>query len=315
MVFVFPGQGSQAIGMGKALYGSYRAAKEVWDEADDILNMGLRRMSFEGTEGELGLTENTQPALLTASFAALRVIEEEVSFSPAFVAGHSLGEYTALVAAGVLEFPDALRLVRIRGKLMQEAVPDGAGAMSAIIGLDAETLGGICMGVSRGDALVVCANINGPVQVVISGHAGAVLKASEEARKRGAKRVVPLSVSAPSHSPLMEGAAKKFDRELSKVRLGDFRIPLVTNVEGTPCREKEKIRELLRLQLTSPVRWMDVIKRMRREGVSVAIEIGPGSVLSGLIRRIEKDMKAFNFSAPEDIGAIKDFFGWERSGR
>jgi len=326
LAFIFPGQGSQSVGMGKALYDACPSAREVFDEAESALGMDLKRLCFDGPEVELNLTENTQPALLAASVAALRVLEKEVPLFPDFVAGHSLGEYTALVCAGVLKFQDALRLVRLRGRFMQESVPGGVGRqrgpqpatqpatqsvmMSAVIGLAPETLDEICKKISAGKEQVVCANINSPEQVVISGTASAVSMAGEEAKKRGAKRVIPLPVSVPSHSPLMEGAAQKLYTELLKVPFGDLKVALVTNVEAEPCNDPAKIKGLLMRQLTSPVRWVDVIRRVRSEGVSITLEIGPGNVLSGLVRRIDKGIEALNFSAPEDIHRIKDFFGF-----
>lgn len=309
LAFVFPGQGSQSVGMGRALYDAYPCAREVFEEAGDVLGVDIKRISFEGPEDELNLTENTQPALLTASFAALSVLGKEVPVFPALVSGHSLGEYTALVSAGVIEFSDALRLVRLRGRFMQEGVEEGVGRMCAVIGLDPSTVDDICRNSSAVGEVVVCANINSPEQVVMSGHAKAIERASAEAKKRGAKRVISLPVSVPSHSPLMEGAARRLDRELAKVTFGEFKIPLVTNVEARLCRERERVRELLVRQLVSPVRWTDVVRRMRAAGISITIEIGPGSVLSGLIRRIDSSITTLNFSAPGDIEAVRNLSG------
>ncbi|MBI5599672.1 MAG: ACP S-malonyltransferase [Deltaproteobacteria bacterium] len=307
--FIFPGQGSQSVGMGRSLHDAYAVARDAFEEANDALGMDLRKLCFEGPEAGLNLTENTQPALLAASVAALRAFRAEFpAIFPAFVAGHSLGEYTALVASEVIGFSDALRLVRLRGRLMQVFAAEGTGMMSAVMGLTPEEVSEICASVSSENEKVVAANINSPEQVVISGHRAAVLMAGEEAVKKGAKRVIELPVSVPSHSPLMERAASRLDEELSRIAFGNFNVPLITNVEAEPALSPERMRGLLTRQLTSPVRWVDVIRKMRALGVSTTIEIGPGRVLSGLVRRIDRDITALNFSAPQDVAAIRGFF-------
>jgi [acyl-carrier-protein] S-malonyltransferase len=304
LAFIFPGQGSQFVGMCKGLHEQYPVARQTFDEADEALGFELKKLIFEGPADELNLTEKTQPALLAASTAALRVLKEELDIEPAFVAGHSLGEYTALVASDAIAFKDALRVVRLRGKFMQESVPEGVGKMCAVIGVEIETLIEICDSVSMDKNLAVPANINSPEQVVVSGHNEAVERAARIAKKMGAKKVVPLAVSVPSHSALMEPAAEKLSMELIRVEVREPKVPLVSNVEAEPVTDSAKIRWLLRRQLTSPVRWVDIIKRMKSEGVGVTLEIGPGKVLSGLVRRIDKEMEAYNFGEPGDLGKL-----------
>ncbi|MBI5468537.1 MAG: ACP S-malonyltransferase [Deltaproteobacteria bacterium] len=301
---VFPGQGSQFVCMGKTFYDEFDAARKTYEEANDALGYDIARLSFDGPQTGLDRTENTQPALLTAGIAAYRALCGKVQLTPAYFAGHSLGEYTALVAAGVIEFRDAVRLVRLRGKFMQEGVPEGVGKMCAILGLDLEAVTVICDSASLDAARVVPANINTSEQIVISGHAAAVDIAASLAKERGAKRVVPLPVSAPSHSPLMEGAAERLDAELEKIKFGSFNAPVLTNVEAEPLTDPSRVRELLKLQLTSPVRWVDIIKRMRADGVGTVIEVGPGKVLTGLAKRIEKEMNALSLSEAGDMDRV-----------
>jgi [acyl-carrier-protein] S-malonyltransferase len=305
--FIFPGQGSQFVGMAKGFYESSKAAKDAFDTASAELGFDMAKLCFEGPSAELDSTENTQPALLTASVAALRALKENlagVSLSPSFFAGHSLGEYTALVAAGVIPFKDALRLVRLRGKFMQEAVPTGTGKMCAVLGLDVGVIAEICKEASVDGLAVVPANINSPGQVVISGHAGAVSVAAGLAKAKGAKRVLELPVSVPSHSPLMEGAASRLRLELEKTNFGKFSAPVVTNVEAEPLSDTSRVRELLTRQMTSPVRWVDTIIKMKAEGVGLIIEIGPGKVLTGLVKRIDADIAAANLSDVADMPAV-----------
>lgn len=309
IAFIFPGQGSQAIGMGKSLCDAYPVAAKVFEEASEVSGVDMKSLCFNGPEAELNRTENTQPAILTASVAALRVLDSEYNVTPSFVAGHSLGEYTALVCAGVLSFKDAVRVVRLRGKFMQEAVPEGAGKMSAILGLTPDVVEIICKESSTENQPVVPANINSPEQVVISGEAKAVERAGKLASEKGAKRVLQLPVSVPSHSPLMKPAAERLDAELSKISFNAFSFPLISNVEATPSSDSARVRGLLKRQLTDPVRWVDIIKRMRSEGVEAAIEIGPGKVLSGLVKRIDKDIQTLNFSNPGDLGKLKEVLG------
>ncbi|MBI2411729.1 MAG: ACP S-malonyltransferase [Deltaproteobacteria bacterium] len=304
IAFVFPGQGSQAVGMGKSFHDSFESAKSLYEEAGAFLGYDLRKLSFEGPKEELDRTENTQPALLTASIAGLRALNERMKIEPACFAGHSLGEYTALVAAGSIGFRDAVKLVHMRGLFMQESVPAGTGKMCAIIGLDLENVKTICESASIDAAVVVPANINSPEQIVISGHAAAVDIAASYAKERGAKMVVPLQVSAPSHSPLMEKAAEKLDNELVHI---DFRrpdVPVLTNVGALPYKDAGEIRGLLKAQLTNPVRWVDVIRRMRQDGIDTIVEIGPGKVLTGLVKRIDKEIKTYNLSEAGDIDKL-----------
>lgn len=304
IAIVFPGQGSQFVCMGKSFYNDFDAARKTYEEANDALGYDIARLSFEGPQTGLDRTENTQPALLTAGIAAYRALGGRVQLKPRYFAGHSLGEYTALVAAGVIEFRDAVRLVRLRGKFMQESVPEGVGKMCAILGLGLEAVTSICDSASLDAARVVPANINTSEQIVISGHAAAVDIAASLAKERGAKRVVPLPVSAPSHSPLMENAAEMLDSELGRIRFGSFKTPVVTNVEAEPLTDPSRVRELLKLQLTSPVRWVDIIKRMRVDGVGTVVEVGPGKVLTGLVKRIDKEINALSLGESGDMDAV-----------
>jgi [acyl-carrier-protein] S-malonyltransferase len=299
--FIFPGQGSQYVGMSKSFYDGYRVARDVFDEADEVLGFGLSVLAFNGPGDELDRTENTQPALLAASVAALRVLEESLELTPVCMAGHSLGEYTALVAAGAMSFRDAVRLVHLRGKFMQDGVEAGEGGMCAVLGLDAESVFGICSEATRDGSIVVPANINSPAQVVVSGHAAAVKRAAALSRERGAKRVVELKVSAPSHSPLMAGAAARLNHILERVELKDLNVPVYSNVEAEPIGDVSRVRDLLTRQLTSPVLWVDTIKSMKRDGVGAVVEIGPGKVLSSLVKRIDKTIDTFNLDSAADI--------------
>lgn len=308
LAFVFPGQGSQSVGMGKSFFESFDIARKTFEEANDALGFDIARLSFEGPQEEIDKTEITQPALLTASIAALRVLNEKTDLKPAYLSGHSLGEYTALVAAGSLEFRDAVKLVHLRGKFMQESVPQGVGRMCAILGLGIEDVQVICDSASIDAARVVPANINSPEQIVISGHAAAVEIAANLAKERGAKRVVQLQVSAPSHSPLMEAAAERLAAELNKITFKDFSIPVLTNVAAQPLSDASKIKGLLKDQLTSPVRWVDIIRRMKQDGVSNIIEVGPGKVLTGLIKRIEKEINSFNLNEASELEKITSAF-------
>jgi [acyl-carrier-protein] S-malonyltransferase len=307
--FIFPGQGSQFVGMGKGLYDSYPVARQTFEEADEAVGFELKKVIFDGPEDELNRTEKTQPALLAASIAALRAFKERLDIEPAYVAGHSLGEYTALVASDAMEFKDALRVVRLRGKFMQESVPEGAGKMCAVVGMGIETLIDICDDVSTDNNLAVPANINSPAQVVLSGHHEAVERAARIAKERGAKRVVPLAVSVPSHSALMAKAAERLSEELAGVEVRELKVPLVSNVEAEPVRESGKVRGLLKRQLTSPVRWVEIIKRIKSEGVGITVEIGPGRVLSGLVRRIDREVDTYNFGEPGDLEKLTGLVG------
>lgn len=302
--FVFPGQGSQSVGMAKSFHESFEVARKTFDEASSVMGLDMGKLCFEGPEELLNRTDYTQPALLTASIAALRVLYEQTSFRPACVAGHSLGEYTALVASGAMEFAAAVRLVHLRGVFMQESVPPGAGRMCAIIGLGIDDVQTICDSASIDAARVVPANINSPEQIVISGNAVAVEIAAGLAKDRGAKMVVPLQVSAPSHSPLMENAAERLSAELGKIAVGDPSMPVYTNVEAAPLTAGRRVRELLRLQLTNPVRWVDTVRRMKADGVGTIVEVGPGKVLTGLIKRIDKELSTMNLKETADLEKV-----------
>jgi [acyl-carrier-protein] S-malonyltransferase len=290
--FIFPGQGSQYAGMGRELAGNFPEARAVFDEADAALGFKLSELCFEGPEEELELTANTQPAVLATSIAAFRVLLAHGA-GPDYVAGHSLGEYSALVAAGGLNLTDALRLVRLRGELMQDAVPVGVGAMAAILGLQADTVKEVCAEVAHGE---VCApaNFNTPTQTVIAGHVGAVQRAIGLSKTRGARRAVMLKVSAPFHCALMRPAQNGMAAPLAATTFGDFESPLVNNVDAELVKTGLVAREGLIRQITSPVRWTDTVAQLDKEGVATFVEVGPGKILSGLVKAIERDVKLFN---------------------
>lgn len=306
---VFPGQGSQFVGMGKGLCEAYPVAARTFEEANDALGFNLAAIAFEGPAAQLDRTEYTQPALLAASMAALRVLNERVPVVPDFYAGHSLGEYTALVAAGAIAFKDAVRIVHLRGRFMQDAVAPGVGKMCAIIGLDIADVIAVCDAASTPDAVVVPANINSPQQIVISGHAAAVDRAAELAKEKGAKRVIVLQVSAPSHSPLMAPAAGRLGEALAGIGWLALAVPVVSNVEAEPVKDAADIRGLLMRQLTSPVRWVEIIRRMKADGVGRILEAGPGKALTGLIRRIEPDIATVNLGEAADVEKAVDAIG------
>ena len=292
VAFVFPGQGSQYPGMGKELAEKYPAARAVFDEADKALGVSISKLCFAGTDDELKLTANTQPAILTVSVAVQRVLAEK-GLLPDFVAGHSLGEYSALVASGALKFADAVQLVRKRGQYMQEAVPAGEGAMAAILGLSPAVVADACKRAANGD-ICAPANLNSPEQTVISGHAAAVKRAIEIASQLGAKRAVILPVSAPFHSALMQPAQDKLAAELKKTTFADLKMPLVTNVDADTISTGDEAHEALIRQVTLPVRWEESIRLLIEEGVNTFIEVGPGKVLSGLLRQIERSVATLN---------------------
>ncbi len=295
--------------MGKEFYREYPEAREPFDRAGEVLGFDLKGLCFEGPEDELGRTENTQPAILVASVAALRVLEAETGARPGLVAGHSLGEYTALVLAGSLELQDAVRLVHMRGKFMQEGAAEGTGGMCAVIGLGLEEVEAVCGEASIEGNVVVPANINGLQQIVVSGHKEAVDRAAVLAKDKGAKKVVLLPVSVPSHSPLMEGAAGRLSEELEKTEFRELKTTLLTNVEAKPLTDVSKVRGLLTRQLTSPVRWVDIVRRMASGGVTTAVEIGPGRVLTGLVRRIDKGINTVNLDKPGDMEKVLSVCG------
>ena len=288
VAYVFPGQGSQAVGMGRDL----GETSPRWDQANAALGLDLRRLCFEGPEAELTLTANTQPAILTASIVALdALVAAGASFD--FVAGHSLGEYSALVAGGALDFADAVRTVRARGQFMQEAVAPGEGAMAAILGLDRALVFRACEE-AGGAGVVQVANLNAPGQTVIAGATAAVQRAVELAKAKGAKRALPLPVSAPFHCSLMAPAAGRLASVLQTIRIRDLGVPLVTNVDADLLTEGARVADTLVRQVTTPVRWEDVVTRLVKEGAGTFIEVGPGKVLSGLIRRIAPETRVLN---------------------
>ncbi|MBZ2183429.1 MAG: ACP S-malonyltransferase [Bryobacter sp.] len=306
--YVFPGQGSQFAGMGKELAEQYREAKDAFAEADEALGFGLSKLCFEGPEEELKLTENTQPALVATSVAALRVLRSLGAPEPALLAGHSLGEYSALVAAGSLEFADALRLVRKRGQYMQAAVPAGVGAMAAILKMPFEKLDEVLAEAAQGE-VVSAANLNSPDQIVIAGHKGAVERAMELAKAAGAKRCVALAVSAPFHCALMRPAQERLEGDLRETEFGDLRVPLVNNWQARLIGSGSEARQGLYEQVPSPVRWVETVRLLGREGVTHTLEVGAGKVLCGLIRNIEGSMVTLNYGAPGDWGALEGALG------
>lgn len=301
VAFVFPGQASQYPGMGKELAENYPSARAVFDEADKALGFSISKMCFEGTEDELKLTANTQPAILTVSVAAFRVLAEK-GISPDFVAGHSLGEYSALVAAGALKFADAVRLVRKRGTYMQEAVPAGQGAMAAILGISPAVVQDACKRAAEGE---VCsaANLNSPEQTVISGHANAIKRAVEIASQSGAKRAVILPVSAPFHSALMMPAQEKLEKDLLATEFSDLQIPVVTNVDADTIRTADEARQALVRQVCLPVQWESSMRFLLDEDVRTFIEVGPGRVLTGIMRQIERSVTTLNVEDEKSLNA------------
>jgi [acyl-carrier-protein] S-malonyltransferase len=303
LAFIFPGQGAQKVGMGKALAAAFPVSRATFVEADAALGEPLSTLCFEGPEDRLMLTENTQPAILAVSTAASRLLESE-GIVPAFVAGHSLGEYSANVAAGTFGFADALQLVRRRGRYMQEAVPVGTGAMAAILGLEAEAVARACDEAAQGD-IVSPANLNGGGQISIAGTRAAVARAGERAKALGAKRVVPLTVSAPFHCALMKPAEARLAPELRGLRIADPRVPIVANVDAEPKRHAMEAIEALVAQVSAPVRWEAVVRRLASEGVTTYVEVGPGTVLSGLVKRIQPDARVASFGVPDDLAAVK----------
>jgi len=317
LAFLFPGQGSQKVGMGKALVEAAPAARAVFEEVDEALGFSLSKLCLEGPEAELTLTTNAQPAILATSIAALRVLQAETGLAPAVVAGHSLGEYSALVAAGALRLADAARVVRLRGQFMQDAVPAGVGAMAAILGLEAADAEAACADARREvpDEIVSPANLNGGAQIVIAGHKRAVERACAAAQARGAKRAIPLAVSAPFHCELMRPAADRLAVELHRIEFQDAAIPVVANVDAAPHQNGGELRELLVRQVTAPVRWEDSVRRLVELGVGQALEVGHGVVLAGLVRRIAPTLTVRAASDPTSIAACKNVEPGKEDGR
>ncbi len=311
VAFVFPGQASQYPGMGKELAEKFPAARAVFDEADKALGFSISKICFDGTEDELKLTTNTQPAILTCSVAVYRVLAEK-GLTPDFVAGHSLGEYSALVAAGALKFSDAVQLVRKRGAYMQEAVPAGVGAMAAIMGLSPAVVADACKRAANGE---VCsaANLNSPEQTVISGHAAAIKRAVEIASQLGAKRAVILPVSAPFHSALMMPAQERLAQDLKSVAFANLSVPLVTNVDADTITTGDEAREALIRQVTMPVRWQESVRLLIDEGVNTFVEVGPGRVLTGLLRQIERSVATLNVEDEKSLSATVEKIAGARS--
>lgn len=305
IAFVFPGQGSQFVGMGAELVNQSPAAKEIFQQADETLGFSLSRLCFEGPEAELRLTANTQPAILTASMAVYAALQEKIPAVHAdFVAGHSLGEYSALCAAGALTFADAVKTVRARGQFMEEAVPAGQGAMAAVLGMERDSLHEVCEQVSQSGHPVQLANLNSPGQIVISGSAEGVRLAGEQAKEKGAKRVMPLNVSGPFHSSLMQPAAQKLSAVLGTISVQAAKMPVVANVTARPVFAAGEIVESLVNQVASPVLWEDSVLWMVEQGVTTFVEIGPGKVLTGLIKKIAPaETKLYSL---QDLASIEE---------
>ena len=299
IAFLFPGQGSQEVGMGRALAEASKAAASVWAEADAALGFPLSRLCFEGPASDLALTANTQPAVLTASVAAAAALAER-DVTPQLAAGHSLGEYSALVAAGALQFADAVRLVRRRGEFMQEAVPPGAGAMAALLGVDLAVAEQVCAEAAQGEVVGV-ANINSPGQIAIAGHRGAVERAVAGAAARGGKKSVMLPVSAPFHCALMKPAADRLAAELERVPVRPPRIPVVRNVDASVTTTADEVKAFLVQQVASPVRWTDCAERLQREGATAFLEVGPGRVLAGLLKRTLDGVRGYSVEDPASL--------------
>jgi [acyl-carrier-protein] S-malonyltransferase len=300
---LFPGQGSQKVGMGKELFEGSAAARAVFEEADDALGLSLSKMCFEGPDEDLTLTANTQPAILTTSVAALRALQAEMDIEPVAALGHSLGEFSALVAVGALKFADAIKLVRLRGEAMQDAVAPGVGAMAAIIGIEPADLEALCEEASQGE-VVSPANENGGGQIVVAGHAGAVDRLVALAKSRKA-RAIPLKVSAPFHCSLMQPAADKLAEALAGIEVHPMSAPVITNVEAEPNDDPGRVKDLLVSQVTHRVKWEASVNRAEGMGVDEGLELGHGRVLAGLLRRISKEIRVVAVGSPSDIDVLK----------
>ncbi|MGH9572954.1 MAG: ACP S-malonyltransferase [Candidatus Acidiferrales bacterium] len=300
LALLFPGQASQYPGMGRDLASNFPESKAVFDEADAALDFSLSKLCFEGTEDDLKLTANTQPSILTVSIAAWRALEKK-GVTPDFAAGHSLGEYSALVAAGAIGFSDAVKIARKRGQYMQEAVPAGEGAMAAILGLSPTDVAEVCKKAAQGE-IVSPANLNSPEQTVVSGHASAIKRAVEIASQSGAKRAVILPVSAPFHCTLMQPAQQRLEPDLRAAKFRALRFPVITNVDAETETSGDEACESLIRQVTMPVRWLDSVREMIEQGVTIFVEVGPGKVLSGLLRQIDRSVRCFNV---EDAASLQ----------
>ncbi|WP_418027629.1 ACP S-malonyltransferase [Paenibacillus sp. JJ1722] len=304
--FIFPGQGSQAVGMAKDAYEAVPAATEVFRQADERLGFALSTLIFEGPDTALKQTSNTQPALLTASIALYEAFKEKMGIHPDYVAGHSLGEYSALVASGVLAFEDAVEIVRTRGEFMEQAIPDGQGGMAAVLGADREALAALCRDITKSGQLVELANINCPGQIVVSGTKEGVAAVAERVKEAGGKRAITLEVSGPFHSSLMKEAAIKLSGKLGAVTFSKAQVPVVANVTAKPVREGSEIRQLLVDQVYSPVLWEDSVTWLLEQGVDTFVEFGPGSVLTGLVKKIDKSVKLYNISSLESFASVTE---------
>ncbi|MFQ3543366.1 ACP S-malonyltransferase [Halobacillus rhizosphaerae] len=305
--FIFPGQGSQAVGMGEEMYKKYESVKQLFDEADKALGFSLTKLMFEGSSEELTKTENAQPALLLNSVAAAKVLEEE-GIRPVVTAGHSLGEYSALVTAGAITPIEAVKLVHTRGKLMEEAYPTGKGAMAAVLGLSSEAIESVLADLEETET-VDLANINCPGQIVISGTKEGVSIASAQLKEAGAKRVLPLNVSGPFHSRLMEPASEEFASHLSRADIQSAEIPVYANVTAAPVQEAEQIEKLLIEQLYSPVRFQEILESFAEQELDAIVEVGHGKVLSGLVKKVQRRAKTFSIQDPQ---SLEDFISWAK---
>lgn len=304
--FIFPGQGSQAVGMAKDVYEAVPAATEIFRQADERLGFALSTLIFEGPDTALKQTSNTQPALLTASIALYEAFKGKMGIHPDYVAGHSLGEYSALVVSGVLAFEDAVEIVRTRGEFMEQAIPDGQGGMAAVLGADREALAALCRDITESGRLVELANINCPGQIVVSGTKEGVAAVAERVKEAGGKRAITLEVSGPFHSSLMKEAATKLSGKLGTVTFSEAQIPVVANVTAKPVREGSEIRQLLVDQVYSPVLWEDSVAWLLEQGVDTFVEFGPGSVLTGLVKKIDKTVKLYNISSLESFASVTE---------
>ncbi|MDZ4184245.1 MAG: ACP S-malonyltransferase [Desulfuromonadales bacterium] len=301
--FIFPGQGAQFPGMGKDLFENFSVARQIFEEANEVLEFDLAGLCFNGPEDDLKLTRNTQPAILTMSIAALRVVEAETGLRPSFAAGHSLGEYSALVCSGAIDFAAAVKTVRLRGTFMQEAVPVGVGAMAAILSAEADALVEICAEAAQGE-VVAPANFNSPGQIVIAGHASAVNRAIEIAKGKGYRKAMLLPVSAPFHCALMQPAAERLKAVLDGLTYQQMQLPVVTNVEASANADCARVQGLLVTQVCAPVLWEQSVNAMIQSGVTRFIEIGPGKVLSGLVKRISKDVQLANMEDRSSLALL-----------